>query len=187
MNKNTKRVICIDMSIGFLAGICGIVRAVQLEGLNARSDYTCTFSLKVCHESLTETDETVGLILWSSTELVVTIMTACIPTYKELWLRIFGSGSSYGGYFRSGDKKNSYNLEERSGRGNSRMDYGGNRGIGGKTETNIYYGEADDRSDRGILRGGSNAGREGIKMTSDVTVSVEGRATDKSWVQHSCS
>lgn len=108
-------------------------------------------------------------------------MTACIPTYKELWLRVFGHGTQSGrsSYFRSGEKKDSYRLEDRSGRGNSRLEYGGSRGLGGKTETSIYYGETDDRSDRGILREGSSAGREGIKMTSDVIVSVDGQARDK--------
>jgi hypothetical protein len=46
MNKNTKIVICSAMSLGFFAGICGIVRAISLEGLNARSDYTCMFYKK---------------------------------------------------------------------------------------------------------------------------------------------
>ena len=43
MPKSTKLVICGAMSLGIFAGVCGIVRAIQLLGLNARSDYSCTF------------------------------------------------------------------------------------------------------------------------------------------------
>jgi hypothetical protein len=99
-------------------------------------------------------------------------MTACIPTYRELWIRLFGSGGR-SSYFRSAEKKDSIKLQDKPGRNGSRLDYGGSRGNNGKVETSIYYGETDDRSDRGILRNGSNAGQEGIKMTSDVVVNVE--------------
>ena len=42
-----------------------------------------------------------------------------------------------------------------------------------KTRTDIFYLEDDEASDRGILRQGSNAGQEGIKVTNDVFVSGE--------------
>ena len=44
MPKGTKIIICAAMSLGVFAGICGIVRAINLLGLNARSDYSCKAS-----------------------------------------------------------------------------------------------------------------------------------------------
>jgi len=154
MPKNTKLVICSAMSLSIFAGICGIVRAVNLLGLNARSDYSY---------------ETVGLILWSSTELLVTIMTACIPCYRELWKRIFNKHGSSGSGSNSYFQNKSIRLQDKDMRtSRSRMDYTSGAG---KVETQIYYGEGDDRSDRGILD--NNHSMEGVKVTSDVVVSVE--------------
>ncbi|KAB8293899.1 hypothetical protein EYC80_009375 [Monilinia laxa] len=51
------------------AMVCGVIRTVYFNSLLSRSDYSY---------------ETTGLILWSSTELTTTILTATIPTYRPL-------------------------------------------------------------------------------------------------------
>ncbi|KAG9228466.1 hypothetical protein BJ875DRAFT_435271 [Amylocarpus encephaloides] len=83
MKQKDKILIASSMSLGFFAMICGIVRAIDLQGLTARSDYSY---------------ETVGLILWSSTELMVTILTATIPTLRPLYSKIRGYHSSNEAY-----------------------------------------------------------------------------------------
>lgn len=112
-------------------------------------------------------DETVGLILWSSTELLVTIMTACIPCYRELWIRTFREHGSNAYYNNSNSVRLQSTNQKPAQESNSDYDSSAN-----KVETQIYFGESDDQSDRGILRNGE-LGHGGVKVTSDVMVNVE--------------
>ena len=85
------------------------------------------------------------------------------------------SHSGRSGYPRSKGQKNSIRLEEQPQRSNnSRLGWDANKG-GSKARTDVFYLEDDEASDRGILRNGSNAGQEGIKMTNDFSVTVEDR------------
>ena len=166
MPKSTKIIICAAMSLGVFAGICGIVRAINLLGLNARSDYSCKTSYGYCSFDANKIqDETVGLILWSSTELLVTIMTACIPCYRELWIRLFRKA-------RSDFSKQSTAKFQDSNRHSIPMEYGAGTN---KVETSIYFGEGDSSSDRAILQNGEQV--QGVKITSDVVVNVESQET----------
>ncbi|KAF7891325.1 uncharacterized protein EAF02_001650 [Botrytis sinoallii] len=81
MKKKEKVLITSSMSLGIFAMVCGVIRTVNLNGLSSRSDYSY---------------ETIGLILWSSTELMTTILTATIPTYRPLYKVLRGSLSSTG-------------------------------------------------------------------------------------------
>ncbi|KAF5870620.1 uncharacterized protein Bfra_010009 [Botrytis fragariae] len=81
MKKKEKVLITSSMSLGIFAMVCGVIRTVNLNGLSSRSDYSY---------------ETIGLILWSSTELMITILTATIPTYRPLYKVLKGSLSSTG-------------------------------------------------------------------------------------------
>ncbi|KAF7941797.1 uncharacterized protein EAE97_006634 [Botrytis byssoidea] len=81
MKKKEKVLITSSMSLGIFAMVCGVIRTVNLKGLSSRSDYSY---------------ETIGLILWSSTELMITILTATIPTYRPLYKVLRGSLSSTG-------------------------------------------------------------------------------------------
>ncbi|KAF7905835.1 hypothetical protein EAF00_000114 [Botryotinia globosa] len=66
----------------FSAGMCGIVRAIELGGLASRTDYTY---------------DTVPLILWGSSELLVAIVCACIPVLRPLYKRLRGQTKSSDG------------------------------------------------------------------------------------------
>ncbi|KAF7891936.1 hypothetical protein EAF00_008238 [Botryotinia globosa] len=81
IKKKEKVLITSSMSLGIFAMVCGVIRTVNLNGLSSRSDYSY---------------ETIGLILWSSTELMITILTATIPTYRPLYKVLRGSLSSTG-------------------------------------------------------------------------------------------
>ncbi|TGO16648.1 hypothetical protein BTUL_0025g00020 [Botrytis tulipae] len=81
MKKKEKVLITSSMSFGIFAMVCGVIRTVNLNGLSSRSDYSY---------------DTIGLILWSSTELTITILTATIPTYRPLYKVLRGSLSSTG-------------------------------------------------------------------------------------------
>ncbi|KAE9366870.1 hypothetical protein N431DRAFT_384870 [Stipitochalara longipes BDJ] len=74
MKRKDKNLIASSMSLGFFAGVCGIIRTTTVERIFTGVDYSY---------------ETVGLILWSSTELTVTILTATIPTLRPLYKQLF--------------------------------------------------------------------------------------------------
>ncbi|KAF4634671.1 hypothetical protein G7Y89_g3427 [Cudoniella acicularis] len=93
MKQKEKILIACSMSLGFFAMTCGIFRAIALTALNSRSDYSY---------------DTVGLILWSSTELMLTILTATIPTLRPLYNRLRGV-SSRGEYH---DSDRGYQFED---------------------------------------------------------------------------
>ncbi|OMP84046.1 hypothetical protein BK809_0001430 [Diplodia seriata] len=81
MKKKEKKLIGISMSLGVFAGASGIVRAIELKRLSGRSDYTY---------------ESVSPILWSSTELCITLCTACMPMLRPLYNKIRGKSSTDG-------------------------------------------------------------------------------------------
>ena len=90
-------------------------------------------------------------------------MTACIPTYRDLWINLFqGRNRSY---FQGESGKNSYALKDHS-----------NLSYNKKVRTNIYHHD-DDKSDRHILRMGEEfdmeAGHKGIMRTNHVHISIE--------------
>ncbi|KAH7013999.1 hypothetical protein B0J12DRAFT_714789 [Macrophomina phaseolina] len=79
MKRKEKKLIGISFSLGVFAGAAGIIRAIALKRLSGRADYTY---------------ESVSPILWSSTELCITICTACIPVLRPLWNKVRGRVST---------------------------------------------------------------------------------------------
>lgn len=113
-----------------------------MEGLSARSDYTY---------------ETVPLILWSSTELAITIITACIPTYRFLWTRLLEFSRH-----SKGDDRLTRRTHSRSLGNTIRL-----------RPQHISTRELkDDESERHILGTDENLSKEGIKLTRDFEVTV---------------
>jgi len=155
MKRKEKRLIAASMSLGFFAMVCGIIRAIALESLTSRSDYSY---------------DTIGLILWSSTELMVTILTATIPCLRPLYSRIRGySTHSYSdnpnrlrtrsyhldniGVDRETDSNHKLNLEPHN-------DY---------SRATVVGGKQDDESDKSILAQGEG----NIIRTNVISVQVE--------------
>lgn len=103
-------------------------------------------------------DETVSLILWSSTETLISTVAACIPTYRPLWQRLFGGSHSNdpAGYQPSRPKDGDYHLREL----HKTRPYGNN------IEAMTDHHDDDDHSERAILEGA-------IKRTDQVIVSLE--------------
>lgn len=99
---------------GTSAGICGIVRAVELNGIAAKADYLCkrthtpstTAHRPLPHKTaatraevparltLNPPDATVPLLLWGSTELLVCLLCATIPVLRPFYKKVTGKGSS---------------------------------------------------------------------------------------------
>jgi hypothetical protein len=125
------------------AGICSIVRTVELQALSSFDEYVY---------------DTVPMLLWSSTEVLATIVCACIPVLRPLYVRIaHGSkGSSSGRTFPLG-------TYSKSGKKSS----GGFPSIGGgkgsrDTGERIYMGPGASVMETTVKMGSDNASEESI-------------------------
>ncbi|TEY35930.1 hypothetical protein BOTCAL_0574g00050 [Botryotinia calthae] len=162
LKKKERLTISFGLTLGVFAGICGIVRAIELGSLASRTDYTY---------------KTVRLILWSSSELLVAIVCTCIPVLRPLYKRLRGQtkssdegsgpypnkrgGDLGGGYAFSSLRRDEFSANER-GRVGGRSNY--------NTQVDSERSERgmDNGSDESILR---EAWRLGIKETVEVNVS----------------
>ncbi|KAJ4409992.1 hypothetical protein N0V85_004023 [Neurospora sp. IMI 360204] len=93
MNQREKMIIAISMSLGVIAGACGIKRTMQVPSLSSSNNYS---------------RDTVGLIVWSSAEIAITMICigipVCRPLYKSFFNKIISSrnGTSRGYQKQSG-------------------------------------------------------------------------------------
>ncbi|EWZ48823.1 hypothetical protein FOZG_04297 [Fusarium oxysporum Fo47] len=155
MKRKEKITVACGLSLGIFAGICGIVRTVALNGLNA-SEYIY---------------DTVDMLIWSATESTVTIMCSSIPVLRPLYVRF-----RYGSQGDSSGAASSYKLPmygNYSGRkyGNSSMP--GTEAISGSGPSNrtviAYNANASDES---ILRDTKTQNDiSGIRRTDEVSIS----------------
>lgn len=95
--------------------MCGIIRTYELQGLSSKSDYSY---------------DTVSLVIWSASELLITIICANIPMIRPLWAKVRGKRSTQGddltpdashelqnpptiGSARQGNRKHSHGVRSR--------------------------------------------------------------------------
>lgn len=181
--------------------MCGIIRTYELQGLSAQSDYSygnLPNSPPLNPRTLTPlAAETVSLVIWSASELLITIICANIPMLRPLWSKLLGGSSTYrsdgnpgtptpNGHPTIGSARNHH-----PGRGRSKdmnawselddveMDSAMASRLGGpkqgKTSTVVkgsWLAEDNDdaRSSDSILRGAGGRGR-GIEVQKDYVVS----------------
>ncbi|KAK3681766.1 hypothetical protein B0T22DRAFT_523080 [Podospora appendiculata] len=149
MRFKEKVTIAASMSLGVIAGICGIIRTVELSGL-ASANYT---------------EDTVNLIIWSAAELAVTMICAGIPLLRPL-LRLRGArttNASSSGYYRhslgnDGASPPSFKMQVISTRSQSQSDVENSRGfpeahpkLGIRGPMTKTYIARDNNSDEEIL------------------------------------
>ncbi|KUJ09791.1 uncharacterized protein LY89DRAFT_711067 [Mollisia scopiformis] len=79
MKRKERLTIALGLSLGVFAGICGVIRAVELQGISGKADYTYL---------------TLPLILWGSTELLICIVCASVPILRPLYKQVRGVHSS---------------------------------------------------------------------------------------------
>ncbi|KAI1767874.1 hypothetical protein GGR53DRAFT_525483 [Hypoxylon sp. FL1150] len=91
MPKKEKITICLSLSLGVVAGICGIVRTSGLKVLSEAADYLYA---------------TADSIIWTNSEMTITIMCASIPVIRPLWTKMLGGSSSAADrwYYKQSDK-----------------------------------------------------------------------------------
>ncbi|KAI1774371.1 hypothetical protein F4818DRAFT_80454 [Hypoxylon cercidicola] len=89
MPKKEKITICVSLSLGVAAGICGVVRTSGLQVLSQTADYLYA---------------TADSIIWTNSEMTITILCASIPVLRPLWTKVLG-GSVNDRYFKQSDKQ----------------------------------------------------------------------------------
>ncbi|TVY26086.1 hypothetical protein LHYA1_G004285 [Lachnellula hyalina] len=94
IKKKERITICVSLSLGIFAGICGVVRTTGLDALNKTSDYLFAVS---------------DSVMWTMSELTLTIICVSIPALRPLYNRVTGGSSSGGGgagpYYQQSDAK----------------------------------------------------------------------------------
>ncbi|KAI4864892.1 hypothetical protein F4820DRAFT_313481 [Hypoxylon rubiginosum] len=88
MPKKEKITICVSLSLGVVAGICGVVRTSGLEVLSQTADYLYA---------------TADSIIWTNSEMTITIICASVPVLRPLWVKVLG-GSISDRYYKQSDK-----------------------------------------------------------------------------------
>ncbi|TVY16995.1 hypothetical protein LARI1_G003330 [Lachnellula arida] len=91
--KRKERItICISLSLGVFAGICGVVRTTGLDAINKTTDYLFAVS---------------DSVMWTMSELTLTIICVSVPALRPLYNRVTGGSSSggHGAYYQQNDTK----------------------------------------------------------------------------------
>ncbi|KAK4156596.1 hypothetical protein C8A00DRAFT_40981 [Chaetomidium leptoderma] len=158
MPQREKYTIAGSMSLGLIAAAAGIKRTTEVEGL-----YTPNY----LHDS-------VGLIVWSSAEMAITLICigipVCRPLYKRAFRRIFGESSSAGYQKQSAGQDGNGNPDNGNGGGGGdsnsvplRTIGGGLVGADGKP---IVGSAAASKKGTGGGKGGMNNSMTATNMTS---------------------
>ncbi|KAK7755354.1 hypothetical protein SLS62_002580 [Diatrype stigma] len=149
MKRKEKITVACGLSLGIFAGVCGIVRTVALNGLNAQ-EYIY---------------DTVDMLIWSATESLTTLICSSIPVLRPLYARI-----KYGSKGDSSNKSNTYDMPHYGSRKYALGSHGGGPKSGNHAV--ISYNK-DNGSDETILRD-ARMGRAmtgGIQRTDEILVS----------------
>lgn len=80
MKLQEKITIASGLSLGLFAAACSIARTIELQSISSIEDYVYVTS---------------DMLLWSSSQVCLTIVCACIPVLRPLYIRVrYGSQAS---------------------------------------------------------------------------------------------
>jgi len=144
MKRKEKITIACGLSLGVFAGACSVVRTVELRTLSSKGNYVY---------------DTSPMLLWSSSEICLSIICACVPVLRPLYVRVvYGSrGDSSGASGGRGYALNDYSHSKKGsvGRNFARKGTAGSRvfmGSGASAlQTTVKMG-SDNASEETILR-----------------------------------
>ncbi|XP_014555731.1 hypothetical protein COCVIDRAFT_38603 [Bipolaris victoriae FI3] len=134
MKHKEKITIASGLSLGIFAGACSVVRTIELQSLASMENYVY---------------DTASMLLWSSSEVCMTIVCACIPVLRPLYVRV-----KYGSRGDSSNK-DSYHLKEYSKSKSS-------RGDGSQPGNKIYMGPGESVLQTTVHMGSDAASEETI-------------------------
>ena len=135
MKRKEKITIACGLSLGVFAGACSIVRTIELQSLSSMENYVY---------------DTATMLIWSSSEVCLTIVCACIPVLRPLYVNIV--------YGSRGDSsnKNSYPLKEYAKSKNSR---GTDES---QSQNKVYLGPGESVLQTTVRMGSDTASEESI-------------------------
>ncbi|KAK3331775.1 hypothetical protein B0T19DRAFT_380295 [Cercophora scortea] len=142
MKRKEKLLVACGLSLGVFAGVCGIVRTVALNGLNAK---------EYIHD-------TVPMLIWSATESTVTIMCSSIPVLRPLYVR-FRYGSK--GDSSTDPKSSSYKMPMYGNHSGRKYGLGSKQGATGADDLEAHTVSPDDKNNRTVITY-NNASEESI-------------------------
>ncbi|RBR26004.1 uncharacterized protein FIESC28_01277 [Fusarium coffeatum] len=132
MKAKDRRTICLSLSLGVFAGICGIFRTSGLTSLSNAEDYLYSIS---------------DSVMWTVSEVTATIVCLTLPSLRPLYKKMRGEDFSSGGYQQHDDSAYRHNpsfpLGSLRGQDNDKDD------TSTKIESGVLTGKND--SDEAIL------------------------------------
>ncbi|KAF5620097.1 integral membrane protein pth11 [Fusarium sp. NRRL 52700] len=161
MKRKERITICLSLSLGIFAGVCGVVRTSGLDALNNSKDYLYATS---------------DSVIWTMSEVTTTLVCLTLPALRPLVNKMRGQESSSAGYRQHDD----------SNYGAGTGSYGLNS-LGRKTDctksgknnsTNVEAGHTtlkNDSDETILLQGG---GKRDIMRVQEVSVSYENASID---------
>lgn len=143
MKRKEKITIACGLSLGVFAGCCSVVRTVELRTLASKANYV---------------HDTAPMLLWSSSEICLTIICACIPVLRPLYVRI-AYGSRGDSSSASGGK--SYPLHDYA---HSKKESIAGRGFAhkGSAGSRVFMGHGASALHTTVKMGSDNASEETI-------------------------
>ncbi|KAH6999436.1 hypothetical protein EDB80DRAFT_650261 [Ilyonectria destructans] len=157
MKRKERMAICLSLSLGIFAGICGIVRTSTLEALNNSTDYLYATS---------------DSVIWTASEVTTTIVCLTLPALRPLYNKMRGQESSSAGYqqhddstYRQGGSYALSSFPAKRGDGDTGFNKNGNF-------ANVEAGRstAKNDSDETILLQGDD---KNIRRIQEVSISYE--------------
>ncbi|QSZ32156.1 hypothetical protein DSL72_001727 [Monilinia vaccinii-corymbosi] len=166
MKRKEKIAICISLSLGVIAGVCGVLRTMTLDSLNDTDDYLYSVS---------------NSIIWTMSELTATIICVSIPALRPLYNRLTGR-SSHGEPYKNYSHGNNKSGHAAGGEYGLKSMNRGKKGPHSDVEGMQGDMDNDDDSDAGILTEGPENG--GIRRHHEFTVTFEDGLSATSSKQH---
>lgn len=158
MKRKEKITIACGLSLGVFAGACSVVRTVELRTLASKANYVY---------------DTSPMLLWSSSEICLTIICACIPVLRPLYVRIaYGSrGDSSGASGGRSYPLNDYSHSKKGSVGRGYVKHG-------SKGSRVYMGPGASALQTTVKMGSDNASEETI-LRECHKYSVPERAADE--------
>ncbi|KAJ4310435.1 hypothetical protein N0V84_010967 [Fusarium piperis] len=88
MKRKERISICVSLSLGVFAGVCGVIRTSGLEVLSNSRDYLYATS---------------DSVIWTASEVTTTIVCVALPALRPLYNKVRGQESSSAGYQQHDD------------------------------------------------------------------------------------
>ncbi|KAJ4368604.1 hypothetical protein N0V86_009511 [Didymella sp. IMI 355093] len=142
MKRKEKITIACGLSLGVFAGCCSVVRTVELRTLASKANYV---------------HDTAPMLLWSSSEICLTIICACIPVLRPLYVKL-AYGSRGDSSSASGGRSYPLNDYSHSKKGSVGRAFGHK----GSTGSRVFIGHGASALQTTVKMGSDNASEETI-------------------------